>query len=171
MKIAKDTVVSLAYQLHTKDGALVDEATAQIPLEYLHGHDNLITGLEKALAGRQAGDKFTVNVPADEAYGPYDDNLVQRVPKEIFAGTDEITVGMRFIADTDQGEIPVEITAVEGDHVVVDGNPMLAGQDLDFKIEIIDVRAATAEEISHGHAHGADGHHHHDHDDSCGHHH
>jgi len=130
MKVAKDLVVSLAYQVRTEDGVLVDESPVSAPLDYLHGHGSLISGLETALEGHEVGDKFDVAVGANDAYGQYDENLVQRVPKDVFMGVDELQVGMRFLAETDQGPVPVEITAVEDDHVVVDGNHMLAGQNL-----------------------------------------
>ncbi|AWK40388.1 peptidylprolyl isomerase [Photorhabdus laumondii subsp. laumondii] len=160
MKVAKDLVVSLAYQVRTEDGVLVDESPASAPLDYLHGRGSLISGLEKALEGREAGESFDVSVQADDAYGQYDDNLVQRVPKDVFVGVDELEVGMRFLADTDMGPVPVEITAVEGEHVVVDGNHMLAGQNLKFNVEVIAIREATEEELAHGHVHGAHGHEH-----------
>ncbi len=167
MKIAKDSVVSLAYQVRTKDGVLVDETTVVAPLEYLHGAGNLIKGLEDALEGRQKGDKFDVEIEADNAYGEYNDNLVQTVPRDVFVGVDELEVGMRFLADTDHGPVPVEITAIDGDNVTIDGNHMLAGQDLKFNVEVVDIREATEEELAHGHVHGAHGHHHHDHG-NCG---
>ncbi|SIO17552.1 peptidylprolyl isomerase [Salinivibrio sp. ES.052] len=153
MKIAKDVVVSLAYQVKNEDGALVDESTAQEPLQYLHGHRNLIVGLEKALEGREKGESFEVTVGPDEAYGDYQEAMVQRVPANVFQGVDQVEVGMRFMAETDQGQIPVEVTEVEGDEVVVDANHMLAGQTLSFSVDITDVREATEEELSHGHIH------------------
>lgn len=165
MKVAKDLVVSLAYQVRTEDGVLVDESPVSAPLDYLHGHGSLISGLEKALEGREAGERFDVSIEADDAYGQYDENLVQRAPKEVFVGVEDVQVGMRFLADTDQGPVPVEITAVEGDEVVVDANHMLAGQNLKFNVEIVAVRDATEEELAHGHVHGQGDHdHHHDHD-------
>jgi FKBP-type peptidyl-prolyl cis-trans isomerase SlyD len=157
MKVAKDIVVSLAYQVKTEEGAVVDQSTVDAPLDYLHGHDNLIVGLEKALEGREAGDKFEVTVAPEDAYGEHVDEMVQRVPANVFQGVDEITVGMRFLADTDQGPIPVEVTEVDGDEVVVDGNHMLAGQTLTFTAEVVAVRAATEEEIEHGHIHQGGG--------------
>ncbi|ASG04618.1 peptidylprolyl isomerase [Vibrio ordalii] len=170
MKIEKNVVVSLAYQLVLEDGAVVDQSTVDAPLDYLHGHNNLITGLENELEGKVVGDKFTATIAPEEAYGEYNDELVQRVPAEVFQGVDEIEVGMRFLADTDQGQIPVEITEVDGDEVVVDGNHMLAGQTLTFDVEVVAIRAATEEEIQHGHIHqaGGCGHgHDHDHEGGC----
>lgn len=155
MKVAKDLVVSLAYQVRTEDGVLVDESPVSAPLDYLHGHGSLISGLENALDGHEVGDKFDVAVGANDAYGQYDENLVQRVPKDVFMGVDELQVGMRFLAETDQGPVPVEITEVEDDHVVVDGNHMLAYQNLKFNVEVVAIREATAEELEHGHVHGA----------------
>ncbi|MGB6292957.1 MAG: peptidylprolyl isomerase [Vibrio anguillarum] len=172
MKIEKNVVVSLAYQLVLEDGAVVDQSTVDAPLDYLHGHNNLITGLENELEGKVVGDKFTATIAPEEAYGEYNDELVQRVPAEVFQGVDEIEVGMRFLADTDQGQIPVEITEVDGDEVVVDGNHMLAGQTLTFDVEVVAIRAATEEEIQHGHIHqaggcGHDHDHDHDHEGGC----
>lgn len=170
MKITKDVVVSIAYQVKNEDGIVVDESTKEMPLQYLQGHNNLIVGLENALEGREAGDTFEVTVAPEEAYGEYLDAMVQRVPAEVFQGVDEIVVGMRFLAETDQGQIPVEVTEVDGDEVVVDGNHMLAGQTLTFNVEVVDVRAATEEEIAHGHIHqsgGCCGGHDHDHEGGC----
>lgn len=160
MKIAKDTVVSLAYQVRTKDGVIVDEATAVAPLEYLHGAGDLIKGLENALDGRKIGDKFDVEIEANNAYGDYNENLVQNVPRDVFVGVDKLEVGMRFLADTEHGPVPVEITAIDGDTITIDGNHMLAGQDLKFNVEVVNVREATAEELTHGHVHGAHSHDH-----------
>ncbi|MGY3568550.1 peptidylprolyl isomerase [Vibrio sp. SCSIO 43135] len=157
MKIEKNVVVSLAYQVKVEDGVVVDQSTAEAPLDYLHGHNNLITGLEKHLEGKVAGDKFSATVAPEEAYGEHNDALVQRVPANVFQGVEEIEVGMRFLADTDQGPIPVEVTEVDGDEVVVDGNHMLAGQTLTFDVEVIATREATADEIEHGHIHQAGG--------------
>src|SRR5476649_68839 len=167
--VAKDLVVSLAYQVRTEDGVLVDESPVSAPLDYLHGHGSLISGLENALTGRNVGDRFDLHILADDAYGQQDDNLIQRVPKEVFMGVEELEVGMRFLAETDQGPVPVEITLVDGDEVVVDGNHMLAGQDLNFNVEVLAVRDATAEEMEHGHVHGEHDHDHegHDHGEGC----
>ncbi|MDW6002776.1 peptidylprolyl isomerase [Vibrio mangrovi] len=171
MKIEKNVVVSLAYQLKLEDGVVADQSTADAPLDYLHGHNNLIVGLERELEGKVAGDKFTATVAPEDAYGEYNDDLVQRVPADVFHGVDQLEAGMRFLAETDQGQIPVEITEVDGDEVVVDGNHMLAGQTLTFDVEVVAVRSATDEEIAHGHIHqgGGCGHgHEHGEEGCCG---
>lgn len=183
MKVAKNTVVGIAYQVRTQDGVLVDEAPANQPLEYLQGHNNLVQGLENALEGKQVGDKFEVRVKPEEGYGEYNENMVQRVPKDVFVGVEDLEVGMRFIADTDMGPLPVVITEVGDNDVVVDGNHMLAGQELHFTVEVVGIREATLEEIAHGHlhqeggccgghddeGHGCCGGGHHDHDHHHGH--
>lgn len=151
MKISKNQVVSIAYQLRNQDGVLIDESPANQPLTYLHGNNNLIIGLEKALEGKTVGDKIEVRVEPQEGYGEYNEAMVQRVPKSAFQGVDNLEAGMRFIAETNQGPLPVVITAVDGDEVVVDGNHMLAGQPLHFNVEITDIREGTAEEIAQGH--------------------
>lgn len=166
MKVAKNTVVSLAYQVRTKDGVLVDEATSVAPLEYLHGVGNLLQNLEKALEGHQVGDKFDVELI--NAYGDFNDKLVQNVPRDVFVGVDELEVGMRFFADTEHGSVPVEITAIDGDNITIDGNHMLAGQDLNFNVEVLAIREATDDEIAHGHIHGEHGHDHEHGDCGCG---
>ena len=170
MNIEKNVVVSLAYQVKLEDGVVVDQATTEAPLDYLHGHNNLISGLESQLEGKVVGDKFSATIAPEDAYGEHNDALVQRVPADVFQGVEQVEVGMRFLADTDQGPIPVEITEVDGDEVVVDGNHMLAGQTLTFDVEVMATREATAEELEHGHIHkeggcGCGGH---DGEDGCG---
>lgn len=167
MKIEQNVVVSLAYQLKLDDGVVLDQSTAEAPLDYLHGFNNLIPGLEKELLGKEIGDKFTAVIGPDQAYGEHNEALVQRVPANVFHGVDTIEVGMRFLADTDQGQIPVEITEVDGDEVVVDGNHMLAGQTLTFDVEVVAMREATEEEIAHGHIHGEGHDHEHGDDHEC----
>lgn len=160
MNITQNKVASIAYLVKTQEGALVDQATVDAPLAYLHGHANLIPGLEKELEGKVGGDKFSVTVSPEDAYGEYEDALVQRVPKSAFQGVDSLEIGMRFMAQTQGSQMPVEITDIDGDEVVVDGNHMLAGQSLSFDVEVVDVRDATQEEIDNGQiapAHGCGG--------------
>ncbi len=166
MAITKDVVATISFKVLSEDGVLVDEVTKDEALDYLHGHKNLIPGLENALEGKKVGDTFSITVLPKDGYGEFQDGLVQRVPAEVFGNLDEIEVGMRFIAETDIGELPVEITAIEGDEVVVDGNHLLAGQTLTFEVEVLELRPATDEEIAHGHIHGEEGCGH-DHDHAC----
>lgn len=109
------------------------------------------------MEGKAQGDKFSVTLAPEEAYGEYIDEMVQRVPAAVFQGVEQVEVGMRFMADTDQGPIAVEVTEVDGDDVVVDANHMLAGQTLHFDIEVVAIREATEEEIEHGHLHQGGG--------------
>ena len=160
MKIENNKVVQIKYVLTDAQGNQMD-ASGDEPLAYLHGSHNLIPGLEAELKGKQGGDKFVVTIPAEEAYGEKQDHLIQDgVPKEMFQGVDNIEVGMRFEAQSEQGFHSVVITEINDETVTVDGNHEMAGMDLTFDIEVVDVRDATEEEISHGHAHGAGGHHH-----------
>lgn len=157
--IANDHVVSFHYTLTNAEGETLDKSQGE-PLAYLHGAGNIIPGLEKALAGKQVGDKFTVNVPAAEGYGEYNPDLVQEVPKQMFQGVENIEAGMQFQAQTDDGVQIVTVKAVEGENIVVDANFPLAGQDLTFEVEIVEIRSASTEELEHGHVHGEGGHHH-----------
>ena len=157
--IANDHVVSFNYKLTNAEGETRDHSQGG-PLADLHGAGNISPGLENALLGKTVGEKFTVTVPAAEGYGEYNPELVQEVPAQMFQGVDNIQAGMQFQAQTDDGVQIVTVKAVEGENVIVDANFPLAGQDLTFEVEIVEIRDATEEELQHGHAHGAGGHHH-----------
>ena len=157
--IANDHVVSFHYTLTNAEGETLDQSQGE-PLAYLHGSGNIIPGLEKALEGKNLGDKFTVNVSAADGYGEYNPDLVQEVPAQMFQGVDNIEAGMQFQAQTDDGVQIVTVKAIEGENIIVDANFPLAGQDLTFEVEIVEIRDASAEELEHGHVHGAGGHHH-----------
>jgi len=161
MSISNNSVASIHYTLTDGEGKVIDSSQGQEPLAYLHGAGNIIPGLEKALAGKVVGDKFTVSIPASEAYGLRDGSMVQELPSNMFSGIDKIDVGMEFHAETEHGLQVVTVTKVEGDTVTIDGNHPLAGVDLTFDVEVAEIREATQEELEHGHAHGAGGHHHH----------
>src|SRR5690606_30008033 len=154
-------VASFHYTLTDGTGKVLDSSEGHDPLSYLHGAGNIVPGLEDALEGKKVGDKLNVSVNAADAYGLRDDSLVQELPSNMFSGIDNIEVGMEFHAETEQGLQVVTVTNVAGDQVTIDGNHPLAGVDLNFDVEITEVRAATEEELNHGHAHGAGGHHHH----------
>ena len=160
MQIALNTVVSMHYTLTGEDGEVLDSSEGQGPLVFLSGTKNIIDGLDKALQGKQAGDKVSVTVAPEEAYGEVYQEMIQEVPRENFQGVDEIEVGMQFMAQTPGGQQPVVVIAVADDNVTLDGNHPLAGKTLNFDVEIADVRAATQEELDHGHVHGEGGHHH-----------
>ncbi|OTG86354.1 peptidylprolyl isomerase [Acinetobacter sp. ANC 4558] len=157
--IANNHVVSFHYTLTNAEGETLDQSQGE-PLAYLHGASNIIPGLEKALAGKTVGEKFTITIPAAEAYGEYNPELVQEVPAQMFQGVENIQAGMQFQAQTDDGVQIVTVKAVEGENIVVDANFPLAGQDLTFEVEIVEIRDASEEELEHGHVHGAGGHHH-----------
>jgi FKBP-type peptidyl-prolyl cis-trans isomerase SlyD len=160
MQIAERTVASFHYTLTNDAGEVLDSSDGREPLTYLHGAGNIVPGLEREMVGHVAGDKFSVDVAAEEGYGAYVDELVQVVPRASFDGVHDLAVGMQFQAQTAQGPIAVVITEIEGDEVTVDGNHPLAGETLHFAIEIVEVREASVEEVVHGHVHGAGGHHH-----------
>lgn len=160
MNIEKDTVVSIDYTLKNSQGEVIDSSEGGEPMCYLHGAKNIIVGLEQELEGKATGDELSVHVKSELAYGERVDALVQEVPKEAFGEIADIEVGMRFQAETEQGPVPVMVTALTDTTVTVDGNHPLAGQDLDFEVTVKDVRAASSEEVEHGHVHGPGGHQH-----------
>ena len=159
MQIGPDKVVTLNYTLKNDAGELLDRSERGAPLLYLHGTGGIIPGLEAALTGKVAGDKLSVAVPAKDAYGERDPKLVQSVPRRTFPGTAALKIGMRFQAETGQGRRAVTVVRVQGDMVTIDGNHPLAGENLNFEVEIEAVREASAEELTHGHVHGPGGHH------------
>lgn len=160
MQIAENKVVSIHYTLKDPAGEVIDSSEGQDPLVYLHGASNIIPGLEKELVGKTAGDKLNVTVQPDEGYGQAHPEMVQEVPRDAFQGVDNIQVGQRFEAESNQGPISVVVTAVSEETVTVDGNHPLAGMVLSFDVEVMDVRDASEEEVAHGHAHGPGGHNH-----------
>jgi FKBP-type peptidyl-prolyl cis-trans isomerase SlyD len=160
MSITQDQVVSIHYTLKDDSGEIIDSSADGEPLSYLHGHGNLIPGLERELTGRKAGDRLQLKIAPSEGYGEYDRELVQNVPRRSLKGIANVKVGMRLQAQTSQGTRAVTVTRLAGDMVTLDGNHPLAGKNLNFEFEVAAVRAATAEELTHGHVHGPGGHHH-----------
>lgn len=165
MLIAKNMVVTLKYQVTDSDGNIVDSGSA--PLVYLHGgYDGIFPRIEELLHGKRIGDKLDIRLQPDDAFGEYDAELVLIEPRNLFP--DNIEVGMQFerAAEHELGSAEQEddllftITDIAEGKVVIDGNHPLAGQTLVFACEVSDLRAATAEEISHGHIHAPGAHHH-----------
>lgn len=161
MSNAQVRVVSIHYTLTNDQGEVIDSSEGNDPLDYLEGAHNIIPGLEKALKAMAAGDKTKVSIPPEDAYGMHDADLVQQVPLEAFQGVDKVEAGMQFQANTESGPRMIVVTAVSEELATVDANHPLAGQTLHFDVEIVDVRDASDEELSHGHVHGPGGHHHH----------
>jgi FKBP-type peptidyl-prolyl cis-trans isomerase SlyD len=159
MQIANDKAVSLHYTLTNAAGEMLDSSAGGDALVYLHGQGNIIAGLEAALVGKIAGDKFKATIAPKDAYGEIMDDMLQVVDKSMFEGVDELELGMQFHAEVSHGPGIVTIVAIDGDQVTLDGNHPLAGETLIFDVEVLDVRNATAEELAHGHIHGAGCHH------------
>ena len=159
MQVADNMGVSIHYTLTNDDGEVLDSSIGDDALVYLHGEGNIIPGLENALRGKAVGDKFNVRIEAEDAYGEMVDEMIQVVPREMFEGIDTLEVGMQFHADVSSGTGVVTVIDIDGDDVTIDGNHPLAGLALTFAVEVVDIRPATQEELSHGHIHGAGCHH------------
>ena len=164
MKIESQHVVSLTYDLYVnqEDGteALVESATQEQPLTFLYGAGQMLPKFEEHLSTLSTGDNFDFQLSAEDAYGEYNDEAVANLPKDMFEGADMPEVGSILPLQDNQGNrFQGQVVSVVEDSVIVDLNHPMAGQQLHFKGEIINVRPANAEELSHGHAHGADGHH------------
>ncbi|WP_068546727.1 FKBP-type peptidyl-prolyl cis-trans isomerase [Thalassotalea crassostreae] len=157
MNIENNKVVVMHYAVMDSEENLIDSSYDHKPLAFIHGNGFLIPGLESELNGKKVGDKFVADVAAADGYGERHDGFVQTVPKEMFQGIEDLDVGMQLRAQTDEGEQTVIVIGVDEDEITVDGNHPLAGIDLKFEVEILEVRDATEEEIQHGHVHGEGG--------------
>jgi FKBP-type peptidyl-prolyl cis-trans isomerase SlyD len=159
MEIGKDTVVSLSYELSDTAGKLIEKT--QAPISYLHGgYDGIFPLVESTLQGKKAGDSFKIRLEADDAFGEYEAEMVRSEPRDLFP--ENVKIGMQFegAAEGSDQYVLYTVTEIAGDKVVVDGNHPLAGKTLVFSCTVTEVRAATDEELHHGHVHGAGGHHH-----------
>lgn len=161
MKIAKDTVVSLTYELTDADGALLEKI--EEPVSYLHGgYDGIFPLVEETLHGKDVGDKCSITMQPDDAFGEYEHELVRTEPRGLFP--ENVAVGMQFEGGAedadDEDYMLYTVVEVNDKEVTVDGNHPLAGKVLNFACTVTGVRAATAEELEHGHVHGEGGHHH-----------
>ncbi len=161
MQIAKDTVVTLDYELSTSDGDILEETGSK--LAYIHGgHGGIFPLVEEGLAGKVVGDDFSISLEPEDAFGDYDEELIRIEPKEVFPAN--VEVGMQFEGlppgDNDDKWVVYTVTNIADGQVVIDGNHPLAGERLLFNCKVAEVRFATAEELAHGHSHGEHGHHH-----------
>lgn len=161
MTIVNNKVVTLDFTVKNADtNEVIETSEGGEPLLYLHGFNNLVPGLEKALAGKNVGEAFDVAVNAEEGYGVRDDSMIQQVPMKAFEGAEKVEVGMAFTADGPEGQVVVEVTNIENDMVTIDANHPLASVNLAFSGAIKDIRDASQEELEHGHVHGEGGHQH-----------
>ncbi len=160
MNIGPETVAVFHYTLRNAEGEELESSRGGEPTAYLHGAGNIITGLEQAMTGKAAGDVFSATVEPQQAYGQPNPDKVQRVPVKHLVFKGKLRSGMVVQLNTSDGRIPVTVTKAGRHSADIDTNHPLAGETLTFDIEVVDVRAASAEELSHGHAHGPGGHHH-----------
>jgi FKBP-type peptidyl-prolyl cis-trans isomerase SlyD len=160
VKIEKNCAVQIHYTLKDDDGKVLDSSIGHDPLPYIHGVGALIPGLEKQLLGKEAGDQFTADIAPADGYGDYDPDQVFQVPADGFDGDDELETGMQVQLDSDNGPAIATVTKIEGDEVTLDLNHPMAGVSLHFEVNVIAVRAATRQELEHGHVHTPGAHHH-----------
>ena len=161
MKIADKSVVSIHFKLTNEQGEVLDSSEGNDPLVYMHGTHSLISGLERELNGKTAGDKLDVTVQPEEGYGNVNPELVQEVPHSAFEGVEDIQPGMQFEATNPEGHRQlITVEEIKDSGVTINANHPLAGQVLHFNVSVEEVREATAEELEHGHAHGPGGHSH-----------
>jgi FKBP-type peptidyl-prolyl cis-trans isomerase SlyD len=154
MIIANDCVVAFHYTLTDESGVEIDTSKGQEPLAYIHGQGGIIPGLERELAGKTIGDAMKVTVQPADGYGEQNAELIQPVPRAAFQGVEQIEVGMQFQAEGADGQMQtVVVKDVDEENVTVDANHPLAGQVLNFDVSIESVRAASEEELAHGHVH------------------
>ncbi|OIP32058.1 MAG: hypothetical protein AUK47_21275 [Deltaproteobacteria bacterium CG2_30_63_29] len=161
--VTKDHVIFMHYTLTNDAGEELDSSVGAEPLFFLHGAGNIVEGLEEAIDGLTVGSKLQVTVPPEKGYGLKDEDGEQNFPRDMFPEEMPLEEGMFFVLEGPEGQLPVWLVAVEGDEVTLDTNHPLAGVTLNFAVEIVRIRKATAEELVHGHPHGAEGtegHHH-----------
>lgn len=157
--IEKDKVVSLVYSLKNDAGEELDRGDRNDPFAYLHGHNQIVPGLENELLGMTKGQSKKITVAAKDGYGEFDATLLFQVNRGQFPPGAKLQEGLQFQSSHEGRAIIFTVEKIEGDAVTVNGNHPLAGQTLHFEVEVLDIRDATEEEISHGHAHGPSGHH------------
>ncbi len=160
MRIADKKVVRIDYTLRNASGEVLDTSEGAEPLTYLHGASQIVPGLERELAGMQAGDAKDVVVAPEDAYGAHDPQGIFGVPRTAFPPDAQLAVGESFIGEDDEGQaVPVRVIELREDVVMVDANHPLAGETLYFHVDVREVREASAEELAHGHVHGRGGEH------------
>lgn len=158
LPIADGTVVSIAYTMKV-DGQEVENAPVDDPLVYLHGAEEIVPGLEAALTGKKAGDKFNITLQPDDAYGDYDEDDIEEFDLDEFPDDEDLAPGLELWLEDEDGDLyEARVKSIEGDLVLVDMNPLYAGKTIEYDVEVVAVRKATATEIEHGHVHEDDAH-------------
>jgi FKBP-type peptidyl-prolyl cis-trans isomerase SlyD len=161
MAIGQNKVVTMNYTLKDEQGNVIQTTDNKEPFRFMSGNKQILPKLEEEIDVMIIGSKKNVKIPAKEAYGEYTEQAIQQVKKANFPQDVELKVGMEFISNTPEGQqLPFVVKEIKNEEVTVDFNHPLAGMDLEFDVELVDVRDATLEEIQHSHAHGPDGHQH-----------
>lgn len=150
MQIEKNTVVAIDFSLKDETDQLIDASTDGDPLIYLHGHKNIVPGLEAALEGKAQGDELQVHLNPNEAFGEHNPELRQKVPENAFQGVEELSEGMQFQAEGPNGQMVVEVVDIQEDGILIDGNHPLAGKQLNFDVKVKELREATEDEVQNG---------------------
>ena len=161
MAIGQNKVVTMNYTLRDVQGNIIQTTTNKEPFRFLSGNQQILPKLEKEIDSMIIGSKKNVKIPAKEAYGEYSEQAIQQVDKNNFPDDVDLQIGMEFVANSPEGQqMPFVVKDIKNEEVTIDFNHPLAGKDLEFDVELVDIRAATVEELQHGHAHGPAGHKH-----------
>jgi FKBP-type peptidyl-prolyl cis-trans isomerase SlyD len=160
MKITKDTVVQFNYVLKDVDGNILEQTDTDQPIAYLHGHKNMLAGVEGALEGHEASESVAVTLAPEDGYGNVKEDALMKIPLKHLQGAKKWRPGMIATVNTEKGQHQVTVVKLGRFMVTVDSNHPFAGKTLTFEMDVVSVREATANEISHKHAHGAGGHQH-----------
>jgi FKBP-type peptidyl-prolyl cis-trans isomerase SlyD len=160
MQISANKVVSIHYTLTNNEGDVLDTSSGGEPLNYIQGIGALIQGMEEGLEGKSLGDKLQLKIAPEKGYGVLQMEMIQQVPMSAFGGQ-MVSPGMQFEAGSEEQRFLVTVIEVTDEFVIIVGNHPLAGVELNFDVEVLEVREATEEELAHGHVHGPGGHHHH----------
>ena len=161
MAIGANKVVSVNYILKDNEGVIIDSTENSPPFAFISGSEQILPKLEEEVSGMIIGSRKNIKLTASEAYGDYDDKAVQNAKRSQFPDDFNLEVGMNYIANSPDGkQMPFIIKEIRDTEIIIDFNHPLAGKDLEFEVELLDVRDATEEEMDHGHVHSPEGHHH-----------